>query len=449
MVSFAAMTGWANWGWGWCWRSLALALLASCSAAQPAVSGTEEYWSSQELRYEDHVYSPTVRTVQLFKKGFELSPPVLELGSTDPLVLRFDDLAPDVEDLSWTVVHCNADWTPSDLSPNQYLSGMFTDFVPTPRQSFNTLQPFLEYEVELPNGQIRPTVAGNYVVKVFRGSDQDDLVLTRRMLVFENRLQIEARMVPTRNVERRDLDQQLELTVRHPGITVPDPFSDVQVAVLQNMRWDDLRTGFRPKFIRNDELVYDQPVQGLFTGGNEWRGVDLKSMRYASVRMDRVARSPEGLDEAFLLPEEKREYKVYLDMPDINGKRLVRNDLVGDDPLSAEYVYVDFTLPRSEEMTGGDVYVYGALSDWQCQKEFRCNWDARRKAYTLRALVKQGYIDYQYAFLPAGSDVPDLTRLEGSHYQTENDYLVLVYVHDYQLRCDRLLGLRFLNSRNG
>ncbi|MFZ1615913.1 MAG: DUF5103 domain-containing protein, partial [Flavobacteriales bacterium] len=60
-----------------------------------------------------------------------------------------------------------------------------------------------------------------------------------------------------------------------------------------------------------------------------------------------------------------------------------------------------------------------------------------------------GYMDYQYAFLPAGSTVPDLSKLEGSHYQTENDYLVLVYVRDYQLRCDRLLGLRFLNSRKG
>jgi hypothetical protein len=329
------------------------------------------------------------------------------------------------------------------------LGGVPTDFVPQPKQSFNTLKHFLEYEVEFPNDMLYPTVAGNYLVKVFRGNDQDDLVLTRRMLVFENRVQVDAQIVPTRNVERRDADQQLELTLRYPGITVPDPFSDIHVAVLQNMRWDDLRTGFRPKFVRDAELVYDQPPEGLFTGGNEWRGVDLKSMRYSTVRMDRVITSPEGLDEAILLPDEKREFRVYLDMPDINGKHLVKNDLVGADPLSADYVYVDFTLPRSEELTGGDVYVYGAVTDFQCQRDFRCTWDATRKAYTLRALLKQGYMDYEYAFLPTGSAVPDLTKLEGSHYQTENDYLVLVYVRDYQLRCDRLLGLRFVNSRKG
>jgi hypothetical protein len=67
----------------------------------------------------------------------------------------------------------------------------------------------------------------------------------------------------------------------------------------------------------------------------------------------------------------------------------------------------------------------------------------------LRALVKQGFVNYCYAYLPPNSDLPDLTTLEGSHFQTENDYLVLVYVRDHTLRCDRLLGMRFVNSRRG
>ncbi len=423
--------------------------LVACTATQPAASAREEYYSPKELRYEDHVYKPGIHTVQLFKKGFELSPPVMELNSQDPLVLRFDDFSPDAENLNYTVVHCNADWTPSDLSPNQYINGMPNDFVPTPRQSFNTLQPFLQYELEFPNEMMRPTVSGNYLLKVYRGTDQDDVVLTRRFLIFEDRVKVDARIVPSREIDRRDLDQQLDLTVRYPGITVPDPFTDLQVVVLQNNRWDDARTGFRPKFIRDAELVYDNPKQGLFAGGNEWRGADLKSTRYSTTRVAHFITSPEGLDEAVLLPEEKREFRVYLDQPDINGKYLVRNDLVPGDPLSADYIYVDFTLPRTHEQPGGDVYVYGAISDFQCTKPFRCTWDEAKKAYTARILIKQGYFDYVYAFMPTGSTVPDLALLEGSHYQTENDYTVLVYIRDYTLRSDRLMGIRFLNSRKG
>lgn len=428
---------------------LLLLTLAACTATQPAISGNEDYYSQQEIRYADHVYTPTVHTVQLFKKGFELSPPIIELGGTDPLVLRFDDFSSDNENLSYALVHCNADWQPSDLATSQYISGMPTDFIPAARQSFNTLKPYLEYEVEFPNDMMRPTVSGNYIVKVFRNNDQDDLVLTRRFLVFENKVQIDASIVPTRDIEHRETDQQLDLDLRYPGINVPDPFSDLKVAVLQNMRWDDVHTGFRPKFIRDSELIYDQPKEGVFPGGNEWRGVDLKNTRYSTLRVGQWTRAEDGLDEAVLLPDEKREFKVYLDLPDINGKYLVKNDLVKDDPLSADYVYVDFTLPRTAEEPGGDVYVYGAISDFQCKKEFRCTWDPVKKAYTLRALVKQGYFDYAYAFLPAGSSKPDLALLEGSHFQTENDYVVLVYVHDYPLGCDKLMGLRFLNSRKG
>lgn len=424
-------------------------VLAACTASQPVMSGGDDYYSAQELRYEDHIYSPTVHTVQVFKKGFELSPPIIGLGTTDQLVLRFDDFSPDPQNLSFTVVHCNADWQPSDLAPGQYLKGVPMDFIPSARQSFNTLQPFLEYEVEFPNEFMRPTVAGNYLFKVYRGTDQDDLVLTRRFMVFEDRIQIDARVVPTRDVERRDLDQQVDLTVRYPGIPVPDPFSDLHVVVLQNNRWDDVRTGFRPKFIRDAELVYDHPKEGLFAGSNEWRGVDLKNLRYSTLHVSHYLTSPEGLEEAVLLPAEKREFKVYLDQRDINGKYLVKNDQVPDDPLSADYVYVDFTLPRTYEQPGGDVYVYGAISDFQCKKEFRCTWDAQKKAYTARVLIKQGYFDHLYAFLPNGATSPDLCLLEGSHFQTENDYTVLVYVRDYQLRCDRLMGLRFVNSRNG
>lgn len=422
--------------------------LAACTATQPAIGGGEEYYAAQELRYENRIYSPTVHTVQLFKKGFVLSPPIIELGGTVPLILRFDDFSPDIEDLSYTVVHCNAEWQPSDLMPSQYIKGMLTDFIPTPGQSFNTLKPFLAYEVEFPNDMLEFKVAGNYIIKVFRNNDQEDLVLTHRFLVFENRVQIDAKIVPTRDIQRRETDQQLDLTLRYPGIDVPDPFSDLKVAVLQNMRWDDVRTGFRPKYIRGAELIYDHPKQGVFNGGNEWRGVDLKNTRYSTLRVNRYITSPEGLDEAILLPDEKREFKVYLDQPDINGKYLVQNDQVKNDPLSADYIYVDFSLPHSREEPGGDVYVYGGVSGFKCKKAFRCTWNATKKAYTLRVLVKQGYFDYAYAFLPTGAATPNLALLEGSHFETENDYLVLVYVHDYVLGCDRLLGLRFLNSRD-
>lgn len=395
---------------------------------------------------QDRTYSPTVRTVQFFKKGFALAPPVTDLSGTAPVVLRFDDLQPNTEYLSYSLVHCDAQWRPSGLMPSQFQQGPLYDVVPGPSSSFNTLQRFLEYEIELPNAQIRPIVSGNYVVKVFRGSDEEDLVLTRRFLVYEQRVQVDARMTASRDVELRDITQHIDLTVRYPGVNIEDPFNDLQVVVLQNMRWDDARTGLKPKFVRDRELVYDMPAQTLFRGGNEWRNYDIKDIRFATQHIAQIVPGPD-VYELVLQAEGSRAIKVYFDQPDLNGKMLVRNDDVDGDPLGADYVLVHFTLPLEDEMVAGDVFVYGMLSDLQCQPAFRMTWDPGRKAYVLDALVKQGFVDYCYAYLPDGETAPDLTRLEGSFYQTENDYVVLVYVRDHTLRCDRLMAVEFMNTR--
>ena len=427
-----------------------LVLASACAGTQPMANGEQgEYFKPTELVYEDHNYSPTIGLVQFFKKGFELSPPIIDLGVNDPLVLRFDDLQPEPDQLSYTIVHCDAHWAPSDLAQSQYIAGAPTDFIPTPHQSFGTITPFIEYTLELPNEMMRPNVAGNYLVKVYRGTDQNDLVLTRRFLVFEQRMDIQARATIPRDVEVKDIAQQVDLTIAYQGVDVADPFSDLSVTVLQNMRWDDARTGLKPNFLRDHELVYDFPKETQFLGANEWRYYDLKNLRYVTTEVNRIVNAPDGTVEVFLQPDAKRDIKVYLDAPDINGKCLVRNDLVDGDPLGADYTWVNFTLPLDGPLASGDIHVYGGFADFQCRKELRMLWMPDQKAYTLRALIKQGYLNYSYAFLPNGSDKPDLTTVEGSHYQTENDYLILVYVKDYTLRCDRLLGIKFVNSRRG
>jgi len=76
-------------------------------------------------------------------------------------------------------------------------------------------------------------------------------------------------------------------------------------------------------------------------------------------------------------------------------------------------------------------------------------WSPEERSYKATLLLKQGFIDFTYATMPRQGKAPDLTTIEGSHYQTENDYLILVYVTDRQQRYDRLVGMRFINSIRG
>ncbi len=401
------------------------------------------------MKMEDQVYSPTIHTVQLFKRGFELAPPIIELGSADQLVLRFDDLQPNNENFSYTVVHCDALWQPSDLLSGQYLTGALNDYIPAGRLSFNTLQPFIHYEIMLPNDMMQISRSGNYILKVYRADDPEDLVLTRRFMVFEQQVQVDAQIVASRNVDMRDIAHQVDLVVRHPALPVQDPFSEIHVSVLQNMRWEDLRSGLKPRFVRGTELIYDHPEQALFLAGNEYRNFDLKDLRFLTQRVQRIVPGPgQGVYEAFILPEEKRNISIYLDRQDINGKFFIRNDIVDGDPLGADYAMVHFKLPMDEPLMD-ELFVYGGFSDFQCRKENRMTWSPQEKGYLASILLKQGLYDFSFVTLPPGATSADIAAIEGSHFQTENDYLVLVYFTDHRQRADRLVGVRFLNSRRG
>ena len=66
-------------------------------------------------------------------------------------------------------------------------------------------------------------------------------------------------------------------------------------------------------------------------------------------------------------------------------------------------------------------------------------------SYELRMQLKQGYYNYLYAFIKKGSHDVDFTALEGSHFETENDYLIMAYQKDPR-GYDRLTGFRVFNT---
>jgi hypothetical protein len=56
--------------------------------------------------------------------------------------------------------------------------------------------------------------------------------------------------------------------------------------------------------------------------------------------------------------------------------------------------------------------------------------------------------DYQYVWVHKAADKNDYIALEGSHFETENDYELLVYYRPPGARWDELVGYRLLNTAN-
>ncbi|MBD98356.1 MAG: hypothetical protein CMO34_00800 [Verrucomicrobia bacterium] len=63
-------------------------------------------------------------------------------------------------------------------------------------------------------------------------------------------------------------------------------------------------------------------------------------------------------------------------------------------------------------------------------------------------MLKQGYYNYQYVFLPKGSEKGDEAMVEGTHAEAENDYYFFVYHRKIGEIYDRLIGFDVKNSNN-
>ncbi|MDZ7634524.1 MAG: hypothetical protein U5L72_08850 [Bacteroidales bacterium] len=74
-------------------------------------------------------------------------------------------------------------------------------------------------------------------------------------------------------------------------------------------------------------------------------------------------------------------------------------------------------------------------------------WSAARGCYEASMLLKQGWYNFEYAFVPSGKTYPEGAHFEGSHWQAENDYLILTYFRDPTKRYDRLTGVTMANTR--
>ncbi len=134
-----------------------------------------------------------------------------------------------------------------------------------------------------------------------------------------------------------------------------------------------------------------------------------------------------------LLADEVRSYKQYFFNKDINGKYFIETYEGGKKELEGDYAYVKFFLPMSAPVTNGNIYIFGALSDWDIQDELKMKYNYEKKAYEGRAYLKQGFYNYYYIFAEDGNPVFDESLIEGNDFDTENEYTVYVYYRAFIL----------------
>lgn len=390
-----------------------------------------------DIQLDNKIYEDGIASVKLLFGEDQLSNPVATLGDT--FHISFDDLNLEIRHLKYTFIHCTHDWKLSDLNPIEYIEGFMEEDITTYDHSFNTIEPYIHYQASFPNENISFTKSGNYILYVYDDTP-DNPILTRRFMVVEPLpAKILCDVHSAIDVTNRFTHQDVDFTVFTGGYRIRNPQQSVRATIQQNGRWDNAKIGLVYRSGTSTELHFNyMDGTNSFPGNAEFHTFDISTLRSNADHIVGISYLNHHT-HAYVLQDEARPYAAYESRGNINGRCYYRNrDLRNYN--SEDYVFTHFTLKSSFPFTDGDVYVFGELTDWELQDEAKLHYNREFDFWETELLLKQGVYNYQYVFVPKGSDVIDATYIEGSHYETNNIYNIYIYFQEEGTSYDRLIG---------
>jgi hypothetical protein len=373
--------------------------------------------------------------------------PIITLNSGEQLTLEFDDLEEESRYLKYTLIHCTYDWRQSGLLPIEYMTGFIEDEITDASSSFANSIFYMHYRLKLPNSMLQLTKSGNYLLFIYDDTP-DNPILTRRFMVQEPvSVSITGSVHRATDVSNMQKQQEVDFVVRTGSYIVNNPAVYLHATILQNGRWDNAIQGLIYRFGKPGEYSFDYDNgKNCFNGGSEFRTFDIKSLRYNSNRIVSVS-FQNRLYHAFLVEDIARPFGAYESNSTLRGSCYFKNeDFDGEN--REEYVATHFALRADFPIRDGDVYVFGELTNWRLSEEAKLIYNENSGYYEASLYLKQGYYNYQYVYVKNGSSHIDETYIEGSHWQTDNEYVVLIYLQEEGSSYDKLVGATYFLITN-
>lgn len=367
--------------------------------------------------------------------------PIIKLGGH--FTLEFDDLNGNQEEYTFEIEHFDYNWQPSGLIATEYINGYASDWIREYEDSFNTFQPYTHYSLQIPNDNTRIKLSGNYVIKVL--NEDSEIVFTRPFIVYETKVDVGVGVHRSRDIATLNTKQNVQFVINHPNLLINNPGMEIKVSIYQNNDWNTVIKNIKPQFYRGSQLLYKYVNDISYWAGNEYLFFDTKQIRGATNNVAKVELN--DIFDTYLYLDEERIHKTYTLNPDINGNFVIRTTDSDDAATEADYTWVHFALETFEVLKDDDLYIYGSFNGWKLTDENKMTYNENLKSYTGKLLLKQGFYNYLYVTANKEGAVNN-HAIEGSFYQTENDYSVVVYYRPMGSRYDQVIGYGKANSEN-
>ena len=401
---------------------------------------------SAQLTYRTQIFNPAIKTLQFGLAGVKFSTPLMELNGTDVLELSFDEMSHGAHSYSYKVLHCNADWTLSDLNSTEYLSGFTSAAITDIAQSVNTTYLYSHYRFQLPNSDMTFKISGNYLVQIYEDNEVDKPLAQACFSIVESRVSVTGNVRGNTDTELNGRFQQLDFELNLSAYPVRDASREIKVLVRQNNRIDNQVTDLQPTYITGSKLSFINNKALIFEGGYEYHRFDISSVYAAGEGVADIRYSAPHYD-VYLNTNKVQTSHIYSSEMDVNGKFVVNlQNATVDDNIGADYLLVHFNLPTQKPFFDGQLYLGGEFNYNLLNDAVRMKYDGKTESYVQTLLLKQGGYNYQYWFLAKAERKASVERVEGSFWQTGNEYTVYVYHRPWGERYDRLVGVKIIHN---
>jgi len=405
--------------------------------------------NGQNLIYDNAVYVDYIKTVKMHSAGnspgSRLSFPTVNLNSKADgiLKLKFDDIEGGFKEYTYRIIHCDKDWYPSDLQEIEYMEGFNDEEIENYEFSTNGYSEYTNYNLYLPNDNIRWTISGNYLL-VITDREMNVPVVTRRFIVNEDAININSQMIKPRDVSNINSHHEFKLTISYQNFDIDQPRLELYTTMLQNDNWNSAKSNLTATYERGESIILDQYDYISFPAIKEFRSFDIRPLAYTTEFVTSIDQTE---TETTVLLDLNKLYThgSPISEVDANGYFIIDNDRYRDPEVSSEYCKVIFNLEHYREFED-ELYIIGAFSDWQAKEEYRLDYDSGRNLYLGSAYFKQGYYNYMFALKDKETGIVSMDAAEGSWFETENDYLIIVYYREFGGFYDRILAVQKFNS---
>lgn len=387
----------------------------------------------------NEIYNDRIASLQVVVGDDWMNPPI---SSGEPIYIDFDDLTHEYHRYTYSLVHCEADWTPSqELFASDYINGFAEgNTIDDIAESLNTNTLYTHYSLCIPNERCKIKLSGNYRLTVFDDNDEKTPIFSACFMLVDQQMGIAMNVTSNTDIDINNSHQQVEWELNYGNLKVTNPAQQIKTIVMQNYRWDNAVVNARPQYTTANGQRWHHCRELIFEGGNEFRKFEMLDVNHTTMGLETIDWDGSQY-QAYPWTDEPRPSYIYDE--DANGAFVIRNSDNVEINITADYLNTHFRL--ASPRLPNDIYVSGWWTNNSFLPKYKMEWNDETQLYECEIPLKQGYYSYQYLMqLPNGSmtTVPS----EGSFYQTDNTYQILVYYRGIGDRTDRLIGFRQLTT---